>query len=143
MYAGKTSASWSKYNIQKKNARFEPEFKGTGGEAYTTSAPSPYLSVGPTHIYRNEIINNYVTSVTNDTLMQICLSEQTGRQNRSPYFTFRGAPSEKYIFTLISLQWDFNLLACLHNFSFTFHNIRNCLPLPLLTLPAPTPPPPG
>ena len=34
---------------------WEPEFKGTGGEAYTTSSPSPYLSVGPTHIYRNEI----------------------------------------------------------------------------------------
>ena len=75
--------------------------------------------------------------------MRICLTEQTGRQNRSPYFTFRGPPSEKYISTLISLQWDFNLLVCLHNFSFTFHNIRNCLPLPLLTLPAPNPPPPG
>ena len=34
---------------------WEPEFKGTGGEAYTTSSPSPYLSLGPTHIYRNEI----------------------------------------------------------------------------------------
>ena len=58
MYAGETSASWSKYNIQKKKKRlkgWEPEFKGTGGEAYTTSSPSPYLSLGPTHIYRNEI----------------------------------------------------------------------------------------
>ena len=59
MYAGKTSASWSKYNIQKQKKDrlkgWEPEFKGTGGEAYTTSNPSPYLSLGPTHIYRNEI----------------------------------------------------------------------------------------
>ena len=65
MYAGKTSASWSKYNIQnkkKKNKKkkkrlkgWEPEFKGTGGEAYTTSSPSPYLSLGRAHIYRNEI----------------------------------------------------------------------------------------
>ena len=29
---------------------WEPEFKGTGGEAYTTSSPSPYLSLGPTHM---------------------------------------------------------------------------------------------
>ena len=34
---------------------WEPEFKGTGGEAYTTSSPPPYLSLGPTHIYRNKI----------------------------------------------------------------------------------------
>ena len=34
---------------------WEPEFKGTGGEAYTTSSPSPYLSLGPIHIHRNEI----------------------------------------------------------------------------------------
>ena len=56
MYAGKTSASWSKYNIQKKTTTkkrlkgWEPEFKGTGGEAYTTSSPSPYQSLGPTHM---------------------------------------------------------------------------------------------
>ena len=76
MYAGKTSASWSKYNIQKTKKKkkrlkgWEPEFNGTGGEAYTTSSPSPYLSLGPTHIYIN---NDYVTSVTNDTLMQIIM----------------------------------------------------------------------
>ena len=34
---------------------WEPVFKGTGGEAYTTSSPPPYLSLGPTHIYRNKI----------------------------------------------------------------------------------------
>ena len=57
MYAGKTSASWSKYNIQKKNTHtkrplkgWEPEFKGTRGEAYTTSSPPPYLCLGPTHM---------------------------------------------------------------------------------------------
>ena len=58
MYAGKTSASWLKYNIQKKKKRlkgWEPEFKGTGGEAYTTSSPSPYLSLGRAHVYRNKI----------------------------------------------------------------------------------------
>ena len=50
MYAGKTS------NTQKKRLKgWEPEFKGTGGEAYTTSSPPPYLSLGPTHIYRNKI----------------------------------------------------------------------------------------
>ena len=123
------SASWSKYNIQKKNTHtkrplegWEPEFKGTRGEAYTTSSPPPYLSLGPTHICRNKIT--------------ITLPEQTGRQNRSAYFTVRAAPSEKYISSLISSQWDFTLLVCLLNFCFTFHNIRNCLPLPLLTLPA-------
>ena len=42
--------------IKKKRLKgWEPEFKGTGGEAYTTSNPSPYLSLGLTHIYRNEI----------------------------------------------------------------------------------------
>ena len=29
---------------------WEPEFKGTRGEAYTTSSPPPYLSLGPTHM---------------------------------------------------------------------------------------------
>ena len=29
---------------------WEPEFKGIGGEAYTTSSPSPYRSLGPTHM---------------------------------------------------------------------------------------------
>ena len=44
------------YRKKKKRLKgWEPEFKGTGGEAYTTSSPSPYLSVGRTHIYRNEI----------------------------------------------------------------------------------------
>ena len=43
---------------EKKNKQlkgWEPEFKGTRGEAYTTSSPSPYLSLGRAHIYRNEI----------------------------------------------------------------------------------------
>ena len=42
------------YRKQKKKKRlkgWKPEFNGTGGEAYTTSSPSPYLSLGPTHIY--------------------------------------------------------------------------------------------
>ena len=43
------------YRKKKRLKGWEPEFKGTGGEAYTTSSPSPYLSLGPTHIYRNEI----------------------------------------------------------------------------------------
>ena len=43
------------YTEKKKLKGWEPEFKGTGGEAYTTSSPSPYLSVGRTHICRNEI----------------------------------------------------------------------------------------
>ena len=46
------------YRKQKKKKRlkgWEPEFNGTGGEAYTTSSPSPYLSLGPTHIYINKI----------------------------------------------------------------------------------------
>ena len=61
------------YTENKKKKRlkgWEPEFNGTGSEAYTTSSPSPYLSLGPTHIYIN---NDYVTSVTNDTLMQIIM----------------------------------------------------------------------
>ena len=49
------------YTEQKKKKKkkrlkgWEPEFKGTGGEAYTTSSPSPYLSLRRAHIYRNEI----------------------------------------------------------------------------------------
>ena len=77
-------------HTQKRLKGWEPEFKGTGGEAYTTSSPPPYLSLGPTHIYRNRIT--------------ITLPEQTGRQNRSAYFTFRAAPSEEYISSLISSQ---------------------------------------
>ena len=42
------------YRKKKRLKGWEPEFKGTGGEAYTTSSPSPYLSLGRAHIYRNE-----------------------------------------------------------------------------------------
>ena len=38
------------YRKKKRLKGWEPEFKGTGGEAYTTSSPSPYLSLGPTHM---------------------------------------------------------------------------------------------
>ena len=40
---------------------------------------------------------------------------------------------EKYISNLISLQWDFNLLVCLQNFSFAFHkSLHKSLQLLLL-----------
>ena len=37
-------------HTQKRLKGWEPEFKGTRGEAYTTSSPPPYLSLGPTHM---------------------------------------------------------------------------------------------
>ena len=38
------------YRKKKRLKGWEPEFKGTRGEAYTTSSPPPYLSLGPTHM---------------------------------------------------------------------------------------------
>ena len=40
-----------KHTQKKKRLKgWEPEFKGTRDEAYTTSSPPPYLSLGPTHM---------------------------------------------------------------------------------------------
>ena len=55
---GQNTIYRTKKKKKKKKKRlkgWEPEFKGTGGEAYTTSSPSPYLSLRRAHIYRNEI----------------------------------------------------------------------------------------
>ena len=47
---GQNTIYRKKQKNEKRLKGWEPEFKGIGGEAYTTSSPSPHVSLGPTHM---------------------------------------------------------------------------------------------